>query len=85
MAKKIKTEEQSAAAKYFAMSNCAVLHLCEGIKNIDHAYSQADGIVMMETGVSLDDERRSWLKEIQKGKGSYVAEEWDRVKSQWGY
>lgn len=85
MATKIPLAEQEAAAKYFAMSNCAVLHLAQGFKNINTAYAIANDVVISETGASLDGERKSWLKEIKKGKGSYVAEEWLRVKGDWNY
>lgn len=82
----IPQEEQASAAKYFAMSNSAVLDLTGGHDDIHHAYNHADGIVQMETGYSLEEEMRDWLKECKKAKpGSYVAEEWSREKVNWKF
>jgi hypothetical protein len=82
----IPQNEQNAAAKYFAMSNTAVLDLTGGHDDLHHAYDYADSIVQMETGYSLEEERRDWLKECKKAKiGSYVAEEWSREKVNWKF
>ena len=80
----IPQEEQSFAAMYFAMSNAAVLELANGIEEIRYAYDHVSGVVEMETGCSLDEEKQYWLKECKKAKlGSYVAEEWSRVRANW--
>ena len=80
----IQPNEQEAAAMYFAMSNCCALDLTMGLKNIRQAYYQASGIVEMETGVSLDAEKRDWLEKCKKAKPKdYVATEWAEVKKNW--
>ena len=84
--KGIPKEEQQAAAMYFAMSNAAVLELANGIKDIKHAYNHTSGILEMETGCSLDEEMKDWLKECKRAKpGSYVHDEWNKVKVNWSF
>lgn len=77
--------EQEMAAMYFAMSNCAVLDLVSpGQRNIEQAYYHVSGIVESETGVSLNDEKKDWMKDCKKAKPEdYVAKEWERVKGNW--
>jgi hypothetical protein len=81
----IPKEEMEAAAKWFTMSNMAVLELTPiGERNINRAYNYVDGIVMSETGYSMDGEYKSWLKETRKSlNGDYVTSEWNKQKINW--
>ena len=81
----IPKNEQEAAAKWFAMSNMAVTELVPiGERNINRAYNYVDGIVMMETGYSMDGEYKTWLKETRKSvDNDYVTHEWTKQRAKW--
>ena len=81
----IPKEEWEAAAKWFTMSNMAALELVpRGMKDIHHAYNYVDGIMVMETGCSMRDEFRDWLKETKKSiNNDYVTTEWAKQKVNW--
>jgi hypothetical protein len=73
------------AARYFTMSNMALLELVpQGTTNIDQAYNYVAGIVESETETSIDPEFESWLKEVRDTKqGDYLYEEWIKVRDNW--
>jgi hypothetical protein len=75
----IPKNEQTAAAKYFAMSNSCTLDLTYG-NRINQKYDEAVNILYNETGVGLNEEYQSWLEMIQDG-DEYCIEEWNKVKS----
>ncbi len=87
MAKKqpgIEPNEQIPAAMHFAMSNAAVLELANGIQNVRDAYYYVSDIVESETGCSLNEEMKSWLKECKSAKpDSWLATEWNEKKVRW--
>lgn len=84
---KISPDEVEAAAKYFAMSNAAMLEIVQKGNppyNVDRLYSEADSICREETGASLEAEKKDWLKSIKKG-DKYCTEEWNKVRGTYGY
>lgn len=74
----IPVNEQTAAAKYFAMSNTCTLDMSHS-KNIHQRYATAEQNLFSEIGEGLDGEYKMWLKDIQKG-DSYCFEQWNKVK-----
>lgn len=79
----IPIEEQEAAAKYFTLSNLAMLEVVRS-NNIHQAYREADDILASECGIGAGEEKRDWDKEVKKAKpGEYVATEWEKVKGKW--
>ena len=81
----IPKEEQEAAAKWFAMSNMAATELIPiGERNINRAYNYVNGIILMETGCSMDAEYRDWLRETRKSlDNDYVTYEWTKQRVNW--
>ncbi len=80
----IPKEEQLEAAKYFTLSNMAVLHLCEGYKNIHVAFQRANEMIIMETGCSMDEELRDWVDSVKKSKADdWMAKEWATKRTLW--
>lgn len=75
----IPANEQTAAAKYFAMSNTCTLDMSWS-KNLHHKYNAAEQILYSETGTGLGSEYDMWLRDIQDG-DEYCIEQWDKVKS----
>lgn len=79
----IPKNEQTVAAKYFAMSNTCTLDIFGG-KNIHQKYDAADQIMYSEVGVGLGPEYNSWLEDIQNG-DEYCTEQWNKVKSNYEF
>ena len=81
---KIEQNEMELAAKYFVLSNCALLDLVRNPYNLLNEYSNVNGIVHGETGTSLDDELKYWQKEVKNAKqGEYVYQEWQTVRTKY--
>lgn len=77
----IAENERNLAAKYFTLSNTAMLHMVRG-NDLDFGYQQANDCMIMECGASLRDELIDWQDSIDDG-NPYCFEEWERVKSQY--
>ena len=80
--------EKAAAAKYFALSNMALLDIkpYPNCKNLNQLYDYADGVCQSECGVGAEEERKDWEKTIKKAKpGDYVCEEWNLVKGNYEF
>ena len=79
----IAANEQDLAAKYFTLSNTAMMHCLDRCdNNILRAYEEANGDVQSETGVSLKEELDSWVLEIKNG-SEYCYDEWQKVKGKY--
>lgn len=79
----IAANEQDLAAKYFTLSNTAMMHCLDRCdNNIHRAYEEANSDVLSETGVSLKEELDSWGLEIKNGSG-YCYDEWQKVKGKY--
>jgi|LakMenEpi03Aug12_release.lakeMendotaPanAssembly.Ray.scaffolds.fasta_scaffold1395987_1 hypothetical protein len=70
--------ERELAAKYFTLSNTAMLHCIRG-KDLEQGYYQADGDMQMECGIGLSEELADWRNTIKEG-NDYCFEEWEKVK-----
>ena len=70
--------EQGLAARYFALSNTAMLHMVQG-GNLDYGFHRANEVMQMECGASLRDELNDWYDSIEKG-DSYCYDEWQKVR-----
>lgn len=79
----IPKNERFAAAKYFAISNAAMLDMTFS-KNINTKYIEADRILCSEIGTGLDEEFDMWLKDIEAG-DEYCAEQWNKVKHEYTF
>lgn len=75
--------EQNMAAKYFTLSNLAMLdYISRNKNNIDWAYTLANDDLANEVGIGAGEELRSWEKEISEG-SNYCFDEWEKVRSKY--
>lgn len=84
-AKGIPPEERVAAAKWFAISNMAATSLIpRGERDIHLAYAYVNAVILSETGVSMQEEYESWLKDVQRSTpGDYLSSEWNKTRRNW--
>lgn len=74
----INQEEMQIAAKYFTLSDMAMLDYIEG-RGLEQGYYQADSDMQIECGIGLIDELSFWRNLIKEG-DNYCFEEWGKVK-----
>lgn len=77
----IPANEQTAAAKYFAMSNTCTLDMSWS-KDIHKKYRAAEQTLYSEIGTGLGSEYDMWLRDIQNG-NEYCTEQWNAIKSEY--
>lgn len=74
----IPEEEREAAAKYFTLSNLAMLHyVYKG--QLSDAFRRANEDMLMEVGSNIYPEKQDWDSMIEAG-DPYCFEEWAKVK-----
>ncbi len=71
--------ERMLAAKYFTLSNTAMLEVVPGT-DLNDMYRRGDDLMAMETGCGLREELNSWKEMIADG-DSYCYDEWQKVKA----
>lgn len=78
--KMIDKSEWNLAAKYFTLSNVAMLHFISQARgDLQEAFRMANEACVMEVGTSLTDELLDWSSAVAKG-DVYVYNEWQKVR-----
>ncbi len=81
----IPEEQQVAAAKYFALSNLALLGLAERFgSNIHVAYAQANEVMKCEAGCSISGELSYWIDQVENPNKTLFAE-WSKARVNYGF
>jgi len=77
----IPENERRSAARYFTLSNVAMLDWIKD-NDLEYGYINANDAVMNECGASLNAEFQDWLKSIEKG-DAYCFDEWQEVRTKY--